>query len=341
MIRFDCDYLEGAHPAILQRLIETNLDQTLGYSEDPYCEIAREKIRAACGLPGAAVHFLVGGTQTNTTVIYSLLRPYEGVISASTGHINNHESGAIEGTGHKVCVAETVNGKLSAKSVEDYYTAWKNDASWEHIVKPGMVYISHPTETGTLYTKAELEALSQTCRKLGLPLYLDGARLSYGLASAESDMTLQDIARLCDIFYIGGTKVGALFGEALVIPDPALVPDIRPLIKQRGGLLAKGRLLGLQFDVLFTDNLYFKMGEHAMRLAMMLKEGFAAKGYDFMCDSPTNQQFPILSLEQVERLSKEFSFDDYGPADATHRYARFCTSWATTEENVRYLLSRI
>ena len=341
MIRFDCDYLEGAHPAILQRLIETNLDQTLGYSEDPYCEIAREKIRAACGLPGAAVHFLVGGTQTNTTVIYSLLRPYEGVISASTGHINNHESGAIEGTGHKVCVAETVNGKLSAKSVEDYYTAWKNDASWEHIVKPGMVYISHPTETGTLYTKAELEALSQTCRKLGLPLYLDGARLSYGLASAESDMTLQDIARLCDIFYIGGTKVGALFGEALVIPDPALVPDIRPLIKQRGGLLAKGRLLGLQFDVLFTDDLYFKMGEHAMRLAMMLKEGFAAKGYDFMCDSPTNQQFPILSLEQVERLSKEFSFDDYGPADATHRYARFCTSWATTEENVRYLLSRI
>ena len=341
MIRFDCDYLEGAHPAILQRLSETNLEQTLGYSEDPHCEAAREKIRAVCGLPNAGVHFLVGGTQTNTTVIYALLRPWEGVISPVTGHINAHESGAIEGTGHKVLVAETHNGKLTAESVEHYYNAWKDDASWEHIVKPGMVYISHPTETGTLYTKAELEALSKTCRKLGLPLYLDGARLSYGLASDASDLTLRDIAQLCDIFYIGGTKVGALFGEALVIPDPSLIPDIRSLIKQRGGLLAKGRLLGIQFETLFTDDLYFKMGEHAMRLAMMLKEGFAAKGYDFMCDSPTNQQFPILSLEQVERLKQEFSFDDYGPADETHRFARFCTSWATTEENVRYLLSKI
>ncbi len=341
MIRFDCDYLEGAHPAILQKLIETNMDQTIGYEVDPYCESAAEKIRQACACPGAAVHYLVGGTQTNTTVIYSLLRPWEGVIAVDTGHINCHESGAIEGTGHKVLALPNQDGKLTGKMVEDAYEAWKNDASWEHIVKPGMVYISHPTETGTMYTLAELTELSRSCRKLGLPLYLDGARLGYGLAVPGTDITLPDIARLCDIFYIGGTKVGALFGEALVIPDPALIPDIRSLIKQRGGLLAKGRLLGLQFDVLFTDGLYFKLGQHAMDLAKKLKEGFAAKGYSFMCDSPTNQQFPILSYEQIERLSKDFSFDDYGPADENHRYARFCTSWATTEENVETLLNAI
>ncbi|MBQ1704948.1 MAG: low specificity L-threonine aldolase [Clostridia bacterium] len=341
MIRFDCDYLEGAHPAILQKLIETNMDQTIGYEVDPYCEAAAEKIRAACACPGAAVHFLVGGTQTNTTVIYSLLRPWEGVLSADTGHINCHESGAIEGTGHKVIALPGQDGKLTAEMVENAFEAWKADASWEHIVKPGMVYISHPTETGTLYTLAELTALSETCRRLRLPLYLDGARLGYGLAAEGTDITLPDVARLCDIFYIGGTKVGALFGEALVIPDPALIPDIRSLIKQRGGLLAKGRLLGIQFDVLFTDGLYFKLGKHAMDLARTLREGFAAKGYSFMCDSPTNQQFPILSYEQIERLSKDFSFDDYGPADAHHRYVRFCTSWATTEENVRKLLEAI
>ncbi len=341
MIRFDCDYLEGAHPAILQKLIETNMDQTIGYEVDPYCEAAAEKIRAACACPGAAVHFLVGGTQTNTTVIYSLLRPWEGVLSADTGHINCHESGAIEGTGHKVIALPGQDGKLTAEMVENAFEAWKADASWEHIVKPGMVYISHPTETGTLYTLAELTALSETCRRLRLPLYLDGARLGYGLAAEGTDITLPDVARLCDIFYIGGTKVGALFGEALVIPDPALIPDIRSLIKQRGGLLAKGRLLGIQFDVLFTDDLYFKLGKHAMELARTLREGFAAKGYSFMCDSPTNQQFPILSYEQIERLSKDFSFDDYGPADAHHRYVRFCTSWATTEENVRKLLEAI
>ena len=341
MIRFDCDYLEGAHPAILQKLIETNMDQTIGYEVDPYCEAAAEKIRAACACPGAAVHFLVGGTQTNTTVIYSLLRPWEGVLSADTGHINCHESGAIEGTGHKVIALPGQDGKLTAEMVENAFEAWKADASWEHIVKPGMVYISHPTETGTLYTLAELTALSETCRRLRLPLYLDGARLGYGLAAEGTDITLPDVARLCDIFYIGGTKVGALFGEALVIPDPALIPDIRSLIKQRGGLLAKGRLLGIQFDVLFTDGLYFKLGKHAMDLARTLREGFAAKGYSFMCDSPTNQQFPILSYEQIDRLSEDFSFDDYGPADAHHRYVRFCTSWATTEENVRKLLEAI
>ena len=341
MIRFDCDYLEGAHPAILQRLIETNMEQTVGYEADPYCAAAAEKIRAACACPGAAVHFLVGGTQTNTTVIYSLLRPWEGVLSADTGHINCHESGAIEGTGHKVIALPGQDGKLTAQTVEAAFESWKADASREHIVKPGMVYISHPTETGTLYTLAELTALCKTCRRLHLPLYLDGARLGYGLAAEGTDVTLPDVARLCDVFYIGGTKVGALFGEALILPDPALIPDIRPLIKQRGGLLAKGRLLGFQFDALFTDGLYFKLGKHAMDLARSLREGFAAKGYSFMCDSPTNQQFPILSYEQIERLSRDFSFDDFGPADAHHRYTRFCTSWATTKENVQKLLEAI
>ncbi len=341
MIRFDCDYLEGAHPAILKKLEETNLCQTLGYGVDPFCQSAADKIRAACELPGAAVHFLVGGTQTNTTVIYSLLRPHQGVLSADTGHINCHESGAIEGTGHKVIAVPGVDGKLTGKLIEDTYCAWRDDASWEHIVQPGMVYISQPTETGTLYKKQELQEIYAVCQKYHLPLYIDGARLAYGMASAENDLTLPELARLCDIFYIGGTKVGALFGEALVIPDPALIPDIRPLIKQRGGLLAKGRLLGLQFDVLFTDGLYFELGRHAVELAQVLKEGFAAKGYPFMCDSSTNQQFPILSLEQAERLGKDFSFDDYGPADETHRNVRFCTSWATTREQVETLLSKI
>lgn len=341
MIRFDCDYLEGAHPLILQRLLETNMEQTLGYSEDPFCAAAADKIRTACALPKAAVHFLVGGTQTNTTVIYSLLRPWEGVLSVDTGHINCHESGAIEGTGHKVLAIPGINGKLTGKLVEDAYLAWKQDASWEHIVKPGMVYISQPTETGTLYRKAELEELYAVCKKYQLPLYIDGARLSYAMAAQDNDLTLPELARLCDVFYIGGTKVGALFGEALVLPDPALIPDIRSLIKQRGGLLAKGRLLGIQFDTLFTDDLYFEMGRHAIQLAQVLKEGFAKKGYSFMCDSTTNQQFPILSLEQIERLKQDFSFDDYGPADENHRKIRFCTSWATTRENVEALLRAI
>ncbi len=341
MIRFDCDYLEGAHPAILQKLLETNMDQTLGYGEDPYCAAAAEKIRRACGTPNAAVHFLVGGTQTNTTVIYSLLRPHEGVLAVTTGHINCHEVNAIEGTGHKVLAIPGENGKLTARSIAEAYEAWKSDASWEHIVKPGMVYISQSTETGTLYSLAELEAIRAVCDRYRLPLFLDGARLGYALAAPECDLTLRDIARLCDVFYIGGTKQGALFGEAVVIPDPGLIQGFRSLIKQRGGLLAKGRLLGIQFDVLFTDELYFELSAHAIRLARKLRQGFADKGYSFMCDSATNQQFPILSLEQIERLKQDFSFDDYGPADENHRNVRFCTSWATTEDNVDRLLAAI
>ncbi len=341
MIRFDCDYLEGAHPAILQKLMETNMDQTIGYGEDPYCAAAAEKIRKVCGTPNAAVHFLVGGTQTNTTVIYSILRPHEGVLAVRTGHINCHEVNAIEGTGHKVLAIEGENGKLTAKCIEEAYLAWKNDFSWEHIVKPGMVYVSQSTETGTLYTKAELEAIRKVCDKYGLPLFLDGARLGYALAAEGNDLTVQDIARLCDVFYIGGTKQGALFGEAVVIPDPTFIDSFRSLIKQRGGLLAKGRLLGIQFDVLFTDDLYFKLSRHAIDLAKVIKKGFEDKGYAFMCESATNQQFPILSYAQIERLKQDFSFDDYGPADEDHRYVRFCTSWATTEENVRKLLEAI
>ena len=297
MIRFDCDYLEGAHPAILQKLLETNMDQTIGYGEDPYCAAAAEKIRKVCGTPDAAVHFLVGGTQTNTTVIYSILRPHEGVLAVSTGHINCHEVNAIEGTGHKVLAIPGEDGKLTA--------------------------------------------IREVCTKYNLPLFLDGARLGYALAADGNDLTIQDIAKLCDVFYIGGTKQGALFGEAVVIPDPNFIDSFRSLIKQRGGLLAKGRLLGIQFDVLFTDDLYFKLSEHAIRLAKKIKKGFEDKGYDFMCESVTNQQFPILSYEQIERLKGEFSFDDYGPADENHRYVRFCTSWATTEENVDKLLEAI
>ena len=338
MIRFDCDYLEGAHPAILQRLAETNMDQTLGYGEDPYCAAAAEKIRKACAAPDAAVHFLVGGTQTNTTVIYSILRPHEGVLAVSTGHINCHEVNAIEGTGHKVLAIPGENGKLTAQAIEDAYLAWKNDASWEHIVKPGMVYVSQSTETGTLYTKAELEAIRKVCDKYSLPLFLDGARLGYALAADGCDLTLPDIARLCDVFYIGGTKQGALFGEAVVIPDPGLIPAFRSLIKQRGGLLAKGRLLGIQFDVLFTDDLYFSISKNAIATANRLKAGFAEKGYRFFMDSPTNQIFLVLENAQLAALEGKAKFGFWEKFDDTHTVVRIATSWATRMDEVEALI---
>ena len=245
MIYFNSDYLEGAHPSIMVKMAETNMVQTVGYGEDEYCEAAREKIKIACQAPEADVHFLVGGTQTNTTVIAAILRPWQGVISAVSGHINCHEAGAIESTGHKVITLPTGNGKITAQQVADYVEWHKNDESTEHIVQPGMVYISHPTEAGTLYTKAELTELYDTCRRYGLPLFIDGARLGYGLAADESDMTLPEFARLCDVFYIGGTKVGALFGEAVVIMNESIKKDFRFIMKQRGGRLAKGRLLGI------------------------------------------------------------------------------------------------
>ena len=334
MIYFDCDYLEGAHPSIMKRLTETNLEQTIGYSADPYCAAAREKIRAACQAEDADVHFLVGGTQTNTTVIASILRPFQGVLAATSGHINVHETGAIESTGHKVLPLPSRDGKISAQQVDDYCTSHYEDDTHEHIVQPGMVYISHPTENGTIYSKEELTALYNACRKHHIPLFLDGARLGYGLMCDASNMALPELAHLCDVFYIGGTKVGALFGEAVVIMNPALKKDFRYMMKQRGGMLAKGRLLGIQFDTLFTDNLYFTISRHAIDMAMQIREIFVSAGYPLLYDSPTNQQYPILPDEHIALLRKKFSFEFWARVDETHSATRFCASWATTQENV-------
>lgn len=337
MIYFNSDYLEGAHSAIMARLAETNMMQTIGYSEDEICASARERIKAACQAPDADVHFLVGGTQTNTTVIASILRPWQGVLSAVSGHINCHETGAIESTGHKVITLPTDDGKITAQQIADYVEWHKNDESTEHIVQPGMVYISQPTETGMLYSKAELTAIYDICRAYGLPLFIDGARLGYGLVCDSNDVTLPELARLCDVFYIGGTKVGALFGEAVVIMNPALKKDFRFMMKQRGGMLAKGRLLGLQFDTLFTDDLYFKISRHANEMAKKIHAIFEDNGYSFFFNSPTNQQYPIMSDAELAVLGKEFGYEYWERVDETHSAIRFAASWATTEENVAAL----
>lgn len=333
-MHFDTDYMEGAHPDVMHRLLETNLEQTVGYGSDPYTQRAKDLIRKACGVPEAGVHFLVGGTQTNSTVIDGLLRQHEGVIAAETAHINVHESGAIEATGHKVLTLPQHNGKLEAEEVEKYITDFYRDETYEHMVAPGMVYISHPTELGTLYSLDELEKLSAVCRRANIPLYMDGARLGYGLAAENTEVTLTDIARLCDVFYIGGTKVGALFGEAVVAPDPKRLPHFFPLIKQHGALLAKGRLLGIQFETLFTDHLYERMGKHAVRLALKLKEAFKSKGYKLQLDSPTNQQFVCLPNETIDRLLQHATFELWGPRGEKETVVRFVTSWATREEDV-------
>lgn len=333
-MHFDTDYMEGAHPDVMRRLLETNLEQTVGYGSDPYTQRAKDLIRKACGVPEAGVHFLVGGTQTNSTVIDGLLRQHEGVIAAETAHINVHESGAIEATGHKVLTLPQHNGKLEAEEVEKYITDFYRDETYEHMVAPGMVYISHPTELGTLYSLDELEKLSAVCRRANILLYMDGARLGYGLAAENTEVTLTDIARLCDVFYIGGTKVGALFGEAVVAPDPKRLPHFFPLIKQHGALLAKGRLLGIQFETLFTDHLYERMGKHAVRLALKLKEAFKSKGYKLQLDSPTNQQFVCLPNETIDRLLQHATFELWGPRGEKETVVRFVTSWATREEDV-------
>ena len=331
---FICDYSEGCHPAILDALQKTNLEQTHGYGEDAHCARARELIRQACQAPGAAVHFLVGGTQTNTTVIAAALRPNQGVLCAENGHINVHETGAIEATGHKVLPLHAAAGKISAEQIEQAVLAHRNDPCFEHIVQPGMVYLSHPTEYGTLYSKAELAAISAVCRRLNVPLFVDGARLGYGLASRYTDVTLPDLAALCDVFYIGGTKVGALFGEAVVITTPALQTDFRYLIKQRGGMLAKGRLLGIQFETLFSDGLYLQLAEHADSLAFRVRDIFAAHGYPMLFDSPTNQQFPILPDGDYEKLRPYCEGEFWQRVDDDRCAWRFCTSWATTKEAV-------
>ena len=337
MIYFNNDYSEGCHQKVLDALVKTNLVQTLGYGEDEYCAQAAAKIRALCGREDVAVHFLVGGTQANLTVIAAALRPHQGALCPVGGHINVHETGAVEATGHKVLACPSDDGKITAKQVRDAVLSHRADGSFEHMVQPKLVYISNPTEYGTLYSKAELEALSSACRKLGLYLFLDGARLGYGLMAEGYDVTMEDVARLCDVFYIGGTKVGALFGEAVVIGNPALKEDFRYLIKQRGGMLAKGRLLGVQFDTLMTDNLYFEIAGHAVRLADRIRAVLDELEVPYLVPGITNQIFPILSDKCLEELAKEFCFTEMERVSPTHRAVRFCTSWATTAENVEKL----
>ena len=334
MIYFNSDYLEGAHPALMAKLNETNMVQTIGYGEDEYCAAARVKIQNACQAPEADVHFLVGGTQTNTTVIAAVLRPWQGVLCAVSGHINCHEAGAIESTGHKVITLPTTNGKITAQQVQEYVEWHRNDESTEHIVQPGMVYISYPTEGGTLYSKAELTELYDVCRRYGLPLFIDGARLGYGVMADGADLTLPEIAHLCDVFYIGGTKVGALFGEAVVIMNPALKKDFRFIMKQRGGRMAKGRLLGIQFDALFTDDLYFKISRHADEMAYQIRDIFVSAGYPLLFDSPTNQQYPIMPDAELAEIGKRFGYEYWERVDADHSGVRFCASWATKQEHV-------
>ncbi len=341
MIRFECDYCEGAHEKIMQRLCETNMEQTPGYGEDAHCAHARELIRQACGALEADVHFLVGGTQTNTTVITAALRPHQGVISAVSGHISAHETGAIEARGHKVLTLPSADGRITAGQVRRLCEEHRGDANREHLVQPGMVYISYPTENGTIYTRAELESLYETCREYSLPLFIDGARLGYGLAAEGSGLTLADMAALCDVFYIGGTKVGALFGEAVVIPNPELKRDFRYYIKQCGGMLAKGRMLGVQFEVLFEDGLYFDISRRAVELAQRLRRAFEEAGFAMLFDSPTNQQYPILPDELIESLGKKYSFSFWQRVDESRSAVRFCTSWATREENVDALIADI
>jgi threonine aldolase len=341
MIRFNCDYNEGAHPKVLEKLIQTNMEQTAGYGVDPYCIRAAELIKGKCGTRDADVHFLVGGTQTNLTVISAALRPHQGVIAASSGHINTHESGAIEATGHKVLALQSIDGKLTAGQIQAACDEHKSDESYEHIVQPKLVYISNPTEIGTIYSKAQLSEISETCKKNGLLLYMDGARLGYGLCAEDNDLDLPAIARLCDAFYIGGTKIGALFGEALVICNPDLQKDFRYIMKQKGGMLAKGRLLGLQFIALFEEDLYFHMSAHANKMAMLIKEAFSKKGNDFLINSTTNQQFPIVRNEVLDKLNENFQYSFWQKIDDNRSAVRFCTSWATEISAVEQLITEI
>lgn len=342
MIRFECDYGEGAHPKILEALTQTNLEQTAGYGMDPHCDHARELIRQACQAPDAAVEFLVGGTQANATVIAAILRPYQGALCAQTGHINVHETGAIEASGHKVLPLPAKEGKITAQEIRRACRDHWEDATHEHIVQPGLVYLSQPTEEGTLYTLSELEDIRAACDEYHLPLYIDGARCGYGLGAAENDVTLADLARLANVFYIGGTKVGALFGEAVVIPDPAIQKDFRYMIKRMGGMLAKGRLLGVQFQALLKDDLYFDIGRHANDMAFRLRDGFKALGYEFPVPSPSNQQFPVMKIQTAEKLAAMgFEFQVERVIDEEHIMYRFVTSWATPESAIDDLLNAL
>ena len=337
MLSFASDYVEGAHPAILQRFIDTNLVKQAGYGSDEYTASAREKIKAACGCPEADVWFLTGGTQTNQVVIDSLLLPYEGVVAAETGHIAAHEAGAIEFTGHKVLTVPHRAGKMSAADLSAYLAIYHADDNAEHMVRPGAVYISHPTEYGTLYTKEELTALRRVCDEYDIPLFMDGARLGYGLAAPDADLTLHDLCDLCDVFYIGGTKVGALCGEAVVFARRKAPRHFLSIIKQHGALVAKGRLLGIQFDTLFTDDLYMTISRHAIEMAELMRSIFRAKGYEFFMETTTNQIFITLPDERKAELERECVLSFWEKPDPHHTVVRFATSWATTEEDIRAL----
>lgn len=341
MIYFHNDYSEGCCQQIMDRMIATNLEQTPGYGEDKYCAMAADKIRKACENDDLAVHFLVGGTQANLTVISAALRPHQGVIGAVSAHIHVHETGAVEATGHKVLAVPSADGKITPVQVARVVLEQRNSGCVEHMVQPKMVYISNSTELGTVYTLQELKDLRSVCDEYGLYLFLDGARLGYALTAKESDVTLVDLARLCDVFYIGGTKVGALFGEAVVIRNPAINEDFRYLIKQKGAMLAKGRLLGLQFDTLFTDDLYFQVAEKANCQAEQIRQTLHSLGYRLLVDNGSNQIFPILPDALLDELGKNFTFTEQERVDDHHRAVRFCTSWATKQENVDALCSAL
>lgn len=338
-LSFESDYMKGAHPAVMEALVRTNLEKTGGYGLDPYTEAAKEKIRAACGCPEAEVEFLVGGTQTNATVIDALLRGYQGVVATRSGHISMHEAGAIEADGHKVLTLPEHDGKLDAGELLTYLQDFYADENHEHMVMPGLVYISHPTESGTLYSKEELLSLREVSASFGLALYLDGARLAYALGCPENDITLEDLAELCDVFYIGGTKCGALFGEAVVIPDPERIPHFFTIIKQHGARLAKGRLLGVQYDALFTDDLYRQLGARAVKAADRVRQALVEKGYTLCFGSPTNQVFFMMENTALAAFGEKVCYSFWEKADEDHTIIRLATDWGTTDEEVDALIA--
>lgn len=337
-LSFSSDYMEGAHPNIMQRMVETNLVHSSGYGTDEFSASARERIRRVCDCPDAEVYFLVGGTQTNATVIDALLPIYQGVVAPDTGHISLHEAGAVEAGGHKVLTVPHTLGKISAAQIAALLEEYQKDPNHEHMVMPGMVYLSQPTEYGTLYSRKELQEISRVCHDNGLPLYLDGARLAYALACPENDVSLADLARWCDVFYIGGTKCGALFGEAVVIPQKGRIPGFFTIIKQHGALLAKGRLLGIQFDELFKDHLYEHIGESAIAFADRIRAAWKQCGYRLYFETPTNQVFCIVEDAKMQRLAGRVEFGFWEKYDESHTVIRLVTSWATCEEDVRELI---
>ena len=336
---FASDYAKGAHPAIMKRMADTNMLETAGYGTDEICASAKNRIREACGCMDAEVEFLIGGTQTNALMIDAILRSYQGVIAAQTGHISVHEAGAIEFGGHKVLTLSQQLGKLSSEVVERYLEDYYRDENHEHMVMPGMIYLSQPTEYGTLYTRDELRAFRALCDKYDLSLYVDGARLAYALACPENDVTLKDLAQLCDAFYIGGTKCGALFGEAVVIPDPEFIPHLFMIIKQHGALLAKGRLLGIQFDELFRDDLYLRIGNSAVMAADRIQKALQEKGYRLYFESPTNQVFCIMENRALERFGELVEYGFWEKYDEDHTVIRLAADWGTTESDIAALIS--